>query len=89
MNAISKTFPLHHARARRNSARSVWYDMGAGLAIVLTVLIMTAVATRGNSGQQTVGPWSGIEQPKPFVGWEDSVLPELFPLGPVSSTAAM
>jgi hypothetical protein len=89
MNTISKNFPLHQAKAHRKSARSVWHDMGVGLAIVLTVLIMTVVGTRGPHISQTVGTLSGIQQPKTFAGWENSVPPELFPLGPVTSDAPM
>jgi hypothetical protein len=89
MNTISKTFSLHQAKAHRNHGRSVWHDMGVGLAIVLTVLIMTVVGTRGPHISQTVGTLSGIQQPKTFAGWENSVPPELFPLGPVTSDAPM
>jgi hypothetical protein len=89
MNTISKTFPLHQAKARRNGTQSVWHDMGVGLATVLTVLIMTVVGTRGTHGPQTGGELSGIEHPKTFAGWQNSVPPELFPLGPVTSSAPM
>jgi hypothetical protein len=80
MNAISKTYPLHHLKAHRNGSRSVWRDIGLGLAVALTVVIMTAVGTRGNSGLQSAGPWSGVGQPKPFAGWEDRGPPNLVPL---------
>lgn len=89
MNTISKTFPLHQAKARRNGTHSVWHDIGVGLAIVLTVLTMTVVGTRGTHGFQTVGVLSGIERPKTFAGWENSVPPELFPVGPVTVDAPM
>ena len=48
MNAISKTFPLHHTRPHRGSTRSVWRDIGIALAAALTVLTMTVVGTPGN-----------------------------------------
>jgi hypothetical protein len=89
MNAITKTFPLHHSRAHRNSRRSIWRDSGIGLAIVLTVLIMTVVGTRGNSGVQTIGTWPGAGAPNAAAGWERSIAHELFPLGPVTSEAPM
>ena len=88
MNAISKTFLLHHSRAHQNAQRSLWRDSGVGLAIVLTVLIMTVVGTRGNSGVQANGAWPA-EEPKPVAGWENSVPPEMFPLGPLSAEAPM
>jgi hypothetical protein len=94
MIAISKTFPLqhaplHHSRGQHNTPRSLVRDSGIGLAVILTVLIMTVVGTWGSSGVQTVGSWPGVEAPKPTTGWGTSVLPESLPLGPVTSNAAM
>lgn len=89
MNTVTKTFPLHHARAHQTTPRSLWRDSGIALAIVLTVLIMTVIATRGNPGVQSITTWPGGEQSKPFAGWENSVPPEMFPLGPVTIEAPM
>jgi hypothetical protein len=99
MNAISRTFPLfhapvrhaqvHHGRADRNNSRSVWHESGVGLAIVLTVLILTVAGIWGNPGVQTVASWPTVAQPAAFDGSDGSTTPALFPLGPLSTEAPM
>jgi hypothetical protein len=79
MTTMTRTFTPHYTRARRHSTRSFWRDVGAGLAVVLLVLIMTVVATRGTSSVQPDGAWLDDEPSQTFGGWETVMSPELFP----------
>jgi len=65
--------------------RSVWRDIGFGLAVVLTVLSMTALGTQGRPGLQTDRAWPVVEGQAPLSGWDNSVSPEGFPLGALSA----
>jgi hypothetical protein len=85
MNAISKTFPMRHT----NTPRSLLRDSGVGLALVLTVLAMTAVGTWGNAGIQTIGSLPGHAAAQPLAGWENSLSPEPLQLAPVTNDAPM
>jgi hypothetical protein len=82
MNALSKAFPLH-----QTSPRSLWRESGVGLAIILTVLVMTVMGVRGNPGFPTVGPWPGAAQPAGMTGWDNGGPSELLPLDPMTIDA--
>ena len=88
MTAISTTFKLHSAHAgRRHPARSLWRGIGVGLTVAMTVLAMTALASRSNSGFQTDGTWPYADEPASLAGWESSVPPDRFPLGVLPAEA--
>jgi hypothetical protein len=73
------------AMSRQHINRSIWRDIGFGLALVVTVLTMTAPGTRGSSGLQTDRAWPVVEEQTASSGWDNSVPPEGFPLGALSA----
>jgi hypothetical protein len=81
MTTISNTFTEPHMRAAQHINRSIWRDIGFGLAVVVTALAMTALGTQGRSGLQTDRSWPVVEGQTPSRGWDNSVRPEAFPLG--------
>jgi hypothetical protein len=81
MTSISKTLKPVHSRARQHAAHPLRRDVSIGLGIILIVLTMAALQTRGRSELQTDGAWPGVAESKSQGGWEDSVPPDLFPLG--------
>jgi hypothetical protein len=78
MTAIAKSFAAHQSRADERNSRSAWRYAGAGLAIVLLALTMTAAGIRGRSAGQGYTAWPTIEQPIS----DRNAPPVTFPISP-------
>lgn len=83
MTTISRTLARHHTGTRRHANRSLWYDAGIALAIVLAVLVMAVAVSQGKPGIQSYHEWRAVTSPAQVHGWEDSAPPGLFPLSPI------
>lgn len=88
MTAISNTFRPSTARTRRRTSHSPWRDIGIGLALVMIVASMTALGSHGQSRVQRDGWRPSIAEPALSLGWEESVPPNLLPLGALSGDVA-
>lgn len=87
MNALAKTFPLHHARSQQSTSRSLWHDSRVGLGIGLVVLMMAIAQVMVNPGVQTVPSLPGAAESSPLIGWENKSAPEWLPLSPLTTDA--
>jgi hypothetical protein len=81
MTTISHALAHYHLGGHRRRSRSAWHDAGIGLALGLVVLTMVVI---GGQARQESQPFrtSAVAEDRTSLGWENSVAPDLFPLGP-------
>jgi hypothetical protein len=87
MTTISHALTHDHFGARRRPSRSFSHGAGIGLALAVIVLAMVAVSGRTGPGSLSYHEWPVANDTPSVAGWENSVPPELFPLGPVTVDA--
>jgi hypothetical protein len=87
MTAISNTFRPHTARIHQGITHP-WRDIGMGLAVVTIIASMSALGAQEQPRIQPDGLRPGVGEPVLSVGWEDSVPPDLLPLGALSGEVA-
>jgi hypothetical protein len=88
MTTISHALTQYHLGGRRRHSMSVSHGAGIGLALALVVLAMVAVSGRTGPASVPYHEWPVANDTPAVAGWENSVPPELFPLGPVTVDAA-
>lgn len=88
MTTISRTHSRYHVGTRRHGNKSIWYDAGIALAIVLAVLVMVVAGSQGKSGIQSYREWPSVTQQAPLHSLEDTTPAGLFPRGPISDQLA-
>ena len=81
MTTLSHALAQYHLGGHRRRSRSAWHDAGIGLALGLVVLTMVVI---GGQARRDSQPYlsSPATEDRTSLGWENSVAPELFPLGP-------
>jgi hypothetical protein len=81
MTTLSHALTHYHLGGHRRRSRSAWHDAGIGLALGLLVLTMVVIGSQARWENQ---PYMGspVAEDGISLGWENSVAPELFPLGP-------
>jgi len=87
MTTISHALTQYHLGARRRHSRSFSHGAGIGLALALVVLAMVVVSGRTSPASLSYHEWPVANDTPSLAGWENSVPPELFPLGPVTVDA--
>jgi hypothetical protein len=87
MTATSNTFRPHTSRTRRDISHP-WRDIGIGLAVVTIVASMSALGAHEQPRIQPDGLRPGVGDPALSRGWDESVPPDLFPLGALSGQVA-
>jgi hypothetical protein len=87
MTTISHALTHYHLGARRRHSRSFSHGAGIGIVLALVVLAMVAVSGRAGPESQYYHAWPVANETPSVAGWENSVPPELFPLGPVTVEA--
>ena len=87
MTTISHALTQYHLGARRRHSRSFPNGAGIGLALALVVMAMVAVSGRTGPSSLPYHEWPVANDAPSVAGWENSMPPELFPLGPVTAEA--
>jgi hypothetical protein len=87
MTMISHALTQYPFGARRRHSRSFSHGAGIGLALALVVMAMVAVSGRSVPSSLPYHEWPVANETQSVAGWETSVPPELFPLGPVTVEA--
>jgi len=85
MNAITRTFSLHHTRAHQSAPRSIWLDTGVGLAIGLMVLLLAMVQVGFNPGAQSIASWPDATPSRTSTNFDNAGLPDRLPIDPLIS----
>ena len=84
MTTISHALSQYRLGGHRRHSRSAWHDAGIGLALVLVVMTMVVI---GGQARRESQPYltSPVAEDRTSLGWENSVAPDLFPLGPLGA----
>jgi hypothetical protein len=88
MTSISTTLAPHRTRGSRSASRWLWRDIAIGLTLPLIVAAAMTLQSRGNPDAQLGYGSPAIEAPAPTGGWENSVPPDMFPLGVLAPEVA-